>query len=245
LVTVITVTFNSEKYIKDTIESVLCQTYPYIEHIIVDGQSTDSTLAIASRYPSVNLYSEPDDGIYDAMNKGISLSTGDIIGFLNSDDFFVDENSISLIVEKFNLCRPDIVISGICYVKESDKTRIVRSWPAVSYTPKFFLNGETPPHPGFYATRTCYSLYGSFDVKYKLASDFDLMFRFLQVFKAKSVIVPFPTVHMRLGGATNSSFRHIIRGNLEIFSSMRSNGFSYSQALRYFLRKVFKKFAQF
>ena len=244
LVTVITVSFNSQEYISDTIESVLRQSYPCIEHLVIDGSSTDSTLATISKYPSVKVFSEPDNGIYDAMNKGIRLSTGDIIGFLNSDDFFADDDAISRVVDEFYFSNSDVIMAGVCYVNQLNKSKIVRRWPAVSYSPLFYINGDTPAHPGFYAAKSCFISYGVFNTDYKLASDFDLMFRFLHV-HVKSSVVSLPAVHMRLGGVTNSCLLNIIRGNLEILSSIRSYGFSWLFVLRYFGSKILKKLYQF
>lgn len=225
-VTIITVCYNSEETIADTIKSVMIQKYTNIEHIIVDGASTDKTLEIIRMFADNELIivSEPDRGIYDAMNKGISLATGDIISFLNADDFYADDNVIQEIVSIFSDSTIEACYSDLVYVDKDNINTVVRYWKSRHYCDGLFSKGWVPPHPTFFARREVYDRFGYFDLAFPIAADFELMLRFIACNKVKTHYIPHVTVHMRLGGTSNKSIRNIIRQNLEIRKAIKKNG---------------------
>lgn len=227
-VSIITVCFNSEKTIQSTIESVISQkkNYSDIEYIIIDGGSTDSTKSIIDSYEDSIDYvaSEKDDGIYDAMNKGLSVATGDVIGFLNSDDHYSQDDVIKVVIEVFLKRGTDCVFGDLKYVSQNKTTRVKRDWISSSYKVGSFLKGWHPPHPTFFVKKYIYEQYGAFDLRYKIAADFELMYRFLEMHKIRSVYIPKYLVMMRDGGASNKSFRNIIKANLECYNSIKRNG---------------------
>lgn len=232
LISVITATFNSQKTISYTLDSILSQDYPYIEHIIIDGNSSDSTLDIIRSYHpkywdkkiTLKVLSEKDKGIYDAMNKGLKLASGKIVGFLNSDDFFADNFCLSNIAQAFldqNAC---IVFGDIIYVQANFKP--IRYYKSSPYTPYAFKFGWHPPHPSFYAKKSVYEMYGNFSLKYKIASDYEIMLRFLQKYRLPSYYLAKTLVKMQLGGESNRSFKNIFLANVECFQAWQDNGLS-------------------
>ncbi len=186
-VSIITVTYNSEKYIASCIESVLSQNYADIEYIIVDGASRDNTNTIIKSYGNrISKYiSEPDKGIYDAMNKGIQMATGDIVGILNSDDFFPDNNVIAKIVAIFSEREVDALYGDIAFVRPENTEKVIRYYSAKKFTPARFKYGYMPPHPSFYAKRALFETYGMYKLGYKIAADYELLIRFLFRYKLK------------------------------------------------------------
>lgn len=223
-ISIITVTYNSEKTIKTTLNSVACQSWGDIEHIIIDGQSTDKTLSIIKNYPHITkVISEKDRGIYDAMNKGILNATGDVIGFLNSDDWFFDNSIIEKIVSEFLKSDIDAVYGDLMFVKNENCTQPKRIWRSNDYKPNIFSEGWVPPHPTFYARLSTYHKYGLFNSNLKFAADFDIMCRFIAIKNIKVKYLPGIKVKMRLGGATTSSLLNIIKGNIEIYKSLKFN----------------------
>lgn len=225
--TIITATYNSSSTLKDTLVSVNSQTYPDIEHIIVDGVSKDNSLEIVKMYGSrvTKVISEPDNGIYDAMNKGIQAATGDIIGILNSDDFFTSPDVISIIAKQF-LKDPtlDGVFTNLYYVKQDDPKIIVRHWISNAFEERSFLKGWHPPHPTLYLRKEVYEKYGLFNLDFDLAADFELMLRFFEKYKIKTKYIPETTIRMRLGGATSKSWKNIWRQNIQCINAFRKNG---------------------
>ena len=185
LVSIITVCLNNQKFIPFAIESVLNQTYADIEYIVIDGGSTDRTIEIVKSYGDKisRFISEPDFGIYDAMNKGIRLARGSIIGLLNSDDIFIDDHVVSTVVEKFRQSSCDVLYGDLYYVNQDDTNKIIRIWKTGEYVPGSFKRGWHPPHPTFYVSKRIYDRYGYFDLEFKLASDFELMLRFLEKYQ--------------------------------------------------------------
>ncbi|NJO92850.1 MAG: glycosyltransferase, partial [Chloroflexia bacterium] len=169
-ISIITVCYNSEKYIRTAIDSVLQQTYEDIEYIIVDGGSVDATLSLIKPYQHKisKFISEPDNGIYDAMNKGINLATGDVIGTLNSDDLYVDEKVLSQVVEIFQNSKNDSLFADLFYVDKKNTNKIIRKWKTKEFIPGSFKKGWHPPHPTFFVKRDVYNKYGVFDLHYKL-----------------------------------------------------------------------------
>lgn len=243
-VSLITVTFNSSKTVKKTLESVAKQTWKNIEHIIVDGESTDNTLSIISGFDHVSrVISEKDDGIYDAMNKGIANSSGHIIGFLNSDDWFFDNNVIEEIVNQFINSNIDAVYGDLEFVKSENDTNPKRVWISENYKDNFFASGWVPPHPTFYSKSEIYKKYGVFDAKLKFAADFDIMCRFIAKYKIKTKYLPGIKVKMRLGGATTKNLKNIILGNIEIYKSLKRNDIPIN--IFFIFKKIFLKLTQF
>ena len=250
LVSIVTVCYNSELFLQSAIDSVLSQDYPNIQYIIVDGASTDRTSSILKHNSGSidTLLCEPDDGIYDAMNKGISLARGSIIGFLNSDDFYPNINTITKVVDSFLHSSSDCVYGNLCYVSQFNSSRILRLWRSSAFSPAKFRTGWVPPHPSFFVKSNVYKSFGLFDLSYSLAADFELMFRFLVSKNVSSFHLNSVIVHMRLGGETNKSFRNIVRQNLEIFRVFRSYRYSVNAFIFIFsklVRKLRERFSVF
>lgn len=225
-VSIITVVYNNEKTIESAINSVLSQSYPDIEYIIIDGNSSDNTKSIIQNYISkINIYiSEPDLGIYDAMNKGIKHATGDVIGILNSDDIYDNDLVINTVADRFiNKPELNILYGDLVYVNAKDTNKIVRKWISKPYSTKFFEYGNVPPHPGLFVKRSVYNKCGLFNINYKLAADYDFMLRIFKRFGTSSEYIPRLMVRMRLGGATNNNLQNIINGNKEILDSWKTN----------------------
>ena len=245
-ISIITVVYNNERTIRDAIESVLSQSYKNIEYIIIDGGSTDNTIKIIEEYiDNIHFFiSEKDSGIYDAMNKGLKLATGDVIGILNSDDLYANSFILNEIMSKFKSDKKlDILYGDLVYVKNDNTGKIVRTWKSKSYYPKFFENGCVPPHPSLFVSSRVYQNAGYFNLKYHLAADYEFMLRIFKKFNFKIFYLPLVIVYMRLGGATNKSLKNILRGNTEILNSWKENG--YSVPLLLIPKRIVKRLIQF
>jgi glycosyltransferase involved in cell wall biosynthesis len=216
-ISIITVSYNSSATIRDTIASVLSQTYTDFEYILVDGNSTDGTLDIIQSYqhPNMRWISEPDKGIYDAMNKGVQMATGDIVGILNSDDFYMHSEVLTKVAHTFKTEQVDSVYSDLAYVDEKDTSKMIRYWKSGAYKEGSFLTGWMPPHPTFFVRREVYQQYNPFDVRLKSAADYELMLRFLHKFKISVAYIPEILVKMRAGGKSNASLKNRLRANRE------------------------------
>lgn len=215
-VSIITITYNSEATLRDTIESVFLQDYPNIEYIVVDGLSSDATLAIVTEYgDKIKCVSEKDKGIYDAMSKGVARATGDVIGILNSDDFYPDSQVISRVVEAFQATNCDAVYGDLVYVDAQDTNKITRNWKAETYNRANFLQGWMPPHPTFFLKKSCYETFGSYDASFKSAGDYELMLRMLYKHNLSATYIPHVQMKMRAGGVSNVSLKNRIRANKE------------------------------
>jgi glycosyltransferase len=224
-VSIITATFNSERSLQKTIDSVISQDYKNIEHIVVDGGSTDNTLNIISANQATisNYISENDKGIYDALNKGIKLSTGDIIGFLNSDDILADKNVVSRIVQTFLTHKTDVVYGDLLYVSNSEGGIAIRFWKSNEFNHRQLKFGWMPPHPTVYCRRKVYEQYGGYDETYKISGDYDYI---LRIFKEVDVIksyLPITMVKMEVGGVSNNSVSNIFQKSVEDFTALRKN----------------------
>lgn len=211
-ISIITTTFNSDATVAKTFESVLAQTFRDIEYIVVDGASTDNTLDIIKKYEAVfngqmQWLSEKDTGVYDAMNKGLARVTGDIVGFLNSDDFFTDNDCLQAVIEAFTANDIDAIYGNVHYVHSDDLDTMVRFYSSKRFRPNLMRLGFMPAHPSFYCKREIYNKYGVFDTSYKIASDFELLLRFIYVHKIKTKYIPKDFVTMRTGGLSTSGFR--------------------------------------
>jgi glycosyltransferase len=243
---IITVVYNNEKTIADAIESVLNQSYKNIEYIIIDGNSSDHTLDIIRSYGASisKLVSESDKGIYDAMNKGISLATGEIIGILNSDDLYADVNVLKDVMNYFKSSpRTDILYGNLVYVKRNQIENIVRRWDSKPYFPSFYEKANVPPHPTLFLKSKVYELSGNFNLSYKLASDYEFMLRVFKKYNYNIVFINRLMILMRLGGATNKNFKNIINGNLEILRSWRENNLKIP--FLFIPLRVYKKLLQY
>lgn len=226
LVSIITVCFNSVRTIAQAIESVLAQDYPQIEHIIVDGGSTDGTVAIVRGYRDriATFVSEPDRGIYDAMNKGIRLATGDIVGMLNSDDAYTDERCVSDLMGAMQRESTDSVFGDVIYVDKDDTGRIVRYYRSKRWNPRRFRYGWMPAHPTFFVRREWYTRCGLFSLDYRIAADFEMLVRLLHVAGITYTYVGRPIVRMRSGGASASGWSNSLAINREIVRACRAHG---------------------
>ena len=243
-ISIITVAYNAEATIKDTLESVSSQTYDDVEYIVVDGLSKDRTVEIVKAFqPQVSKFiSEKDKGLYDAMNKGIALATGDIVGILNSDDFYANKEVLAHVAAAF---KPgiDAVYADLVYVSPEDPQKIVRTWKSGNYVDGSFRKGWMPPHPTFFVRREVYQKYGVFTDQLRSAADYELMLRFIHKHKISVAYLPEITVHMRAGGTSNASLKNRIRANKEDRRAWKMNGLK--PGLFTFIRKPLSKLTQF
>jgi glycosyltransferase len=213
MISIITATFNSSLTIADCLESVKSQKGK-VEHIVIDGLSVDKTLEIARLYPHVSkLISETDSGIYDAMNKGITVASGDIIGILNSDDFYANSDVLEKIGAVFEDPEIDSCYGDLVYVDSTDTTKITRYWKSGSYHKQSFYWGWMPPHPTFFVRRRVYEKYGMFNLDLGSAADYELMLRFLVKNKITTTYIPEVLVKMRAGGVSNVSLKNRLKAN--------------------------------
>ena len=243
-ISVITVARNAAATIGDTVRSVAAQDYADIEHLVIDGASTDGTRAAveAVASPRTVFVSAPDRGLYDAMNKGVARATGDIIGFLNADDFFCRTDAISLIGAAARNNPDDAAVSGgIAIVDAARPDRLRRAYPAVSFRPWMLRFGHMPPHPGFYARSTAIARVGPFDLSFMTSADFDWMVRFFAVFGLRSAMIPATLVTLRDGGLSNRGFDSRLRINNDARASLRRNGMS-APAVFMWLKYALKMF---
>lgn len=214
-ISIITIAYNSEDTIEDTILSVINQTYKNIEYIIVDGGSTDKTIEIIEKYKEniQTFISEPDKGIYDAMNKGIRLATGELIGILNSDDFYANKNVIKNIAE--HIKENDSIYADLVYVDRKDTDKVIRYWKSGEYKKNAFLKGWMPPHPTFFLKKAIYEQYGTYNLSLKSAADYELMLRVLHKEKITTIYYPEIITKMRVGGQSNASISNRLKANKE------------------------------
>ncbi len=243
-ISVITVVHNGAATIEDTIRSVASQDYPCIEHIVIDGASTDGTLDIVHRHRDkiAAFKSEPDRGMYDAMNKGLALATGEIFGFLNADDIYADSHVLREIADTLWASEVDACYSDLVYVSRIDASKVVRYWKSRPYRDGLFEKGWMPAHPTFYAKRWIYDKYGGYDLVYRRQSDFELTMRFLAVHHVRSVYIPRVLVRMRSGGASRELW-HILEGNLEAYRACRKHQLPVT--LFFIVRKILSRVPQF
>lgn len=242
-VSVVTVCYNSVGTIENTIKNVLCQDYVNIEYIIVDNLSTDGTRDIIAKYKAkiAKIISEPDNGIYDAMNKGIKLSTGDIVTTLNSDDIYADRTIVSQMVNFIGSSNLDAAYGDLVYVTQKNTERVVRLWRAGKYKKGAFRYGWVLPHPTFFCRKDIFERFGYFNSTLQIAADFELTLRFVEKYKIKVDYLPKVIVKMRTGGKANT-LNGIIRGNIEIIRALRINGFHLSPL--FFIFKPIEKISQ-
>lgn len=224
-VSIITATMNSEKYLSDCIESVRRQNYKNIEHIVIDGKSSDGTLEIIEKNSDHISYwiSETDRGMYDAINKGIQMATGDIIGILNSDDMFASADAVRSIVDCFENNNVDSVYGDLVYVDPKNTQKIIRYWKGISYKRSRFRYGWMPAHPTFYIRRDLIQQYGLYENHYYTAADYEFMARYLYLNKVSSLYLDAMLVKMRSGGLSNVTFKSRFRANRRDYLAMKKN----------------------
>lgn len=223
-ISIITATYNSSKTITDTLKSVKRQTFSNIEHIVVDGNSTDNTLGLIKKHNHAGpIISEPDAGIYDAMNKGLQMATGDVIGILNSDDFFHDQYVVENIANAFQHYNCDAIYGDLVFVDKNNTSQIKRKWIAGGYNEKLFLKGWMPPHPTFYVKKEVYDKLGLFNTTLKSAADYELLLRFLYINQIKVQYLPGVIVHMREGGRSNCSIKNRLMAHFEDYKAWKLN----------------------
>ena len=223
-ISLITVSFNAESTISRCIESVIAQNYKNVEYIIVDGKSTDKTAAIISRYKHhIDIFlSENDQGIYDAMNKGIRLASGDIIGMLNADDFFADNDVLGAVNESFLKHSADIIYGDLDFVDK--KEHVTRKWRSKLYKQGMFNRGWMPAHPTFYCKKNLFQDFGFYSLKYGTVADYELMLRFMHLNKINAFYLKKVMVKMKIGGVSNKSISNRVKGLIFDLKAMQSNG---------------------
>lgn len=245
-ISIITATYNSGSTLRDTIESVINQTYKDIEYIIVDGASKDNTLDIAREYEprfegKMRIISEPDKGIYDAMNKGIAAANGDVIGILNSDDFYTSNNVLSKINNTFETNDVDAVYGDIHFVNDDNLGKCVRYYSSKGFKPWKMRMGWMPAHPSFYCKKEIYNKYGTFDCSFKIGADFDNLLRLIFVNKIKTKYIALDCVTMRTGGASTSgvsSHKQIFKDHMKAYRKNNIYSNYLFESLRYISKAI-------
>jgi glycosyltransferase len=226
-ISIITATYNDAETIEDTIKSVMGQSYSNLEHIIVNDGSQDETTDIIRKYEgkyNFKLVSQENGGMYGAMNKGIESSSGDIIGILNSDDFYASNNVIETVVKEFEKTGADCIWGDLVYVDPNNLSRVVRDWKSSPYKEGLFQKGWHPPHPTLFVKKSVYEKYGVFRTDLSTAADYELMLRFLEKNKISSAYIPQLLVKMRAGGESNKSYYNLIRANWYCYKAFGLNG---------------------
>ena len=245
-ISIITVCKNSVNTIRDTIDSVLFQQYPALEYIIIDGASTDGTLDYILKYGSKidHVISESDDGIYEGMNKGISLANGDLIGFLNSDDCYSNNNVLNQVARVFEEESIMACYAQLCYVDFKNTDRVVRYWESSSFRPFDFKKGWCPPHPTFFVRKRVYEQYGYFNLDYRIAADVELMIRFMETYRIPIKFIPEIWVKMKTGGTTNKNLRNIWKQNREIWNALNQHKL-YPSLIEFTVGKLISRTSQY
>ena len=242
-ISIITVCYNSEEHLQETIESVLKQSYHNIEYIVVDGGSKDKTLDIIKSYHGkINHWiSEPDNGIYDALNKGIRMATGDVVGIINSDDYFHRSDAIEKVAECLKENKAESVFADIIFVQRENPEKHVRYYSSRSFKPWKMRFGFMPAHPTFFTYKRNFEKYGFYDTSFKIAGDFEIMVRMFLKHKVSFQYIPMDMMKMRTGGVSTRSLKSTFIINKENLKALRENGF-YSNYLFLFSRYVIKVF---
>lgn len=243
-ISVVTAVYNRKHTVAYALDSVLSQTYPNVEPVVIDGASTDGTRDVLELYRAriPVLVSEPDKGIYDALNKGIRHSNGDVVGFLHADDLFAHDAVLQRIASAFEALDVEAVYGDLVYVDKSDPSRIVRYWKAGTFDAAKLRQGWMPPHPTFYVRRKVYERLGLFDTRYRIAADYDSIVRFLFLAGISVAYIPEVLVRMRVGGASNRSLVSIACKSREDYDILQRHGVG---GLPTLLRKNFSKLGQF
>lgn len=227
LISIITATYNSEDYVNEALVSYQKQAYPDKELIVIDGKSTDKTLEILKDHLVIitTLKSEKDKGIYDALNKGIKLAKGEIIGILHSDDVLASSDVLNKVAEKFKKDEQLMAVYGdLVYVDRTYPDKVIRFWKSGDFNWHKFANGWMPPHPTLFIKATCFKDFGMYDLNFRSAADYDLILRFLYKNKLKTAYIPDVLVKMRVGGLSNLSLKNRWIANREDYRAMKTNG---------------------
>ena len=236
-VSIITISFNSALTIEETLKSVKNQSYNDIEHIIIDGKSNDDTINICNNYPHlVKIICEKDKGVYDAFNKGLKIASGDVIGFLNSDDTFADKESLKKIVDGFD-SETHAVFGNLNFYNKENK--VIRKWISKPFKKGAFEKAWMPPHPTFYCRKNIYDKYGYYDDSFMIAGDFELMLRFIECRKIKTKFLDQNLIKMKSGGISNSGFKSKIKILKEEFKAFKMNKIKLNR-FNYILNKAIK-----
>jgi len=225
IVSIITVVFNGVETIEHCIKSVIEQTYHNIEHIIIDGGSNDGTLEVIKRYIGkiAKVVSEPDNGIYEALNKGVSISSGDVIGILHSDDIYAHDRVIEKVVDVFMKYNVDSCYGDLLYVSKNNQDKVIRYWKSSPFKTGKFKHGWMPPHPTFFVKREIYEKYGYFNTNFKIAADYELMLRLLEKHKISTCYIPEVLIKMRLGGVSNRNLKNLVIKSSEDYKAWKVN----------------------
>lgn len=244
-ISIITVVYNNSKFIESCIKSVVNQSAQNLEYIIVDGGSTDDTKDIIKRHESkiTKFISEPDEGTYDAMNKGINMASGDIVGFLNSDDIYAANDILEIVQKTFEANDIDSCYGDLIYVSKNDTDRVIRNWKSCEFNYELFKNGWHPPHPTFFVKKSVYEKYGAFDTSYKIGADYALMLKLLIKHKISVKYIPEVIVKMRVGGASNKNLFNILKANLECYRAWKD--FNLEVSPLFIFKKPFSKLVQY
>lgn len=244
-ISLITAVYNRASTVAATIDSVLCQSWPHLEYIVVDGNSTDGTDRVVERYADriARIVREPDHGIYDALNKGIALASGDVVGFLHADDLLAGPEVLSRVAAAF--ADPEIQASygDLTYVDADDPGRVIRYWRSGSFRPESFRWGWMPPHPTLYLRRGCYHQFGGFRSDFSISADYELMLRMLYRHRIHATWIPEVLVRMRVGGKSNASIGNRLQANREDRIAWQVNGYRPPWGLR--LTKPLRKVPQY
>ncbi len=245
-ISIITVVFNGEETIADCLNSVAMQAYGDVEHIVIDGGSSDGTGEIVERHISsvAQFISEPDEGIYDAMNKGISLATGEVIGILNSDDIYQDQTILAQVASAFESNDIDACYADLVYVKQDNLDHVVRNWQSQDHFSGLSFRGWMPAHPTLFITKSAYQRVGDYDTKLRFQADLEFCARAFERFKIRSQYIPALWVRMRLGGASNNSLINMLKGNWESYLALRRLGMK-RDPFSYFFIKFSSRIKQF
>lgn len=244
-ISLITTTYNSAATLQDTLDSVRSQGIEDLEYIVVDGRSKDETLQLIKDNANIvtRYISEADKGIYDAINKGIALASGDVVGLMHSDDYFASKDVLSHVLEAFQDNSVDAVYGDLVYVDKLDTSRIVRTWKSKEYQAGLFEKGWMPAHPTFYLRKKYFDQFGGYDTSFYTSADYELMLRMLVKHKLKAKYIPITMVKMRVGGQSNVSLKNRWIANQEDARAWKKNGLSLPPLTRWI--KPLSKISQF
>jgi glycosyltransferase involved in cell wall biosynthesis len=245
-ISIVTAVYNGASTLADTIDSIAAQTHPDVEHIVIDGGSTDGTQAIvqARRSSIARFVSERDKGVYDAMNKGIRMATGEVVATLNSDDIYASPNVLQLIAERFQDPEVDICYGDLVYVKRDDPEQVVRYWRSCEFDKGSLAQGWYPAHPTFFARRQMFETLGAFSPDFPIGGDVELMIRFLSHAR-KAAYIPQLIARMRLGGISNAKLSTIYTQNVAVRRALRTNSIDAENLATYSVRKLVSRLSQF